>query len=52
MGKYFGTDGIRAIAGQFPLVDDFIEKLGYVALCQLQTYAAQEHLKAQFFCFV
>lgn len=36
MGKYFGTDGVRAIAGQFPLVDDFIEKLGYAALRQLQ----------------
>ncbi|MCQ2410627.1 MAG: phosphoglucosamine mutase [Elusimicrobiaceae bacterium] len=36
MGKYFGTDGVRAVAGQFPLVDDFIEKLGYVALSQLQ----------------
>ena len=36
MGKYFGTDGIRAVAGQFPLVNDFITKLGYAALQQLQ----------------
>ena len=50
MGKYFGTDGIRAIAGQFPLVDDFITKLGYVALSELKTaaQAAQAaHLKPQ-----
>ena len=47
MGKYFGTDGVRAIAGEFPLVDDFIEKLGYVALQKLQTYAAEKSLKAQ-----
>lgn len=47
MGKYFGTDGIRAVAGEFPLVDDFICKLGYVALVQLQEYAAASHLKPQ-----
>ena len=47
MGKYFGTDGIRAVAGQFPLVDDFITKLGYVALCELKEYARGEHLKPQ-----
>ena len=39
MGKYFGTDGVRAVAGQFPLVDDFIQKLGYAALRELQEYA-------------
>ena len=47
MGKYFGTDGVRAVAGQFPLVDDFIQKLGYVSLQKLQAYAKQEHLKPQ-----
>jgi len=47
MGKYFGTDGIRAIAGEFPLVDNFIEKLGYVALKKLQTCASDKNLKAQ-----
>jgi len=47
MGKYFGTDGIRAIAGEFPLVDDFIEKLGYVSLDVLKTYAQAKHLKPQ-----
>lgn len=35
MPKYFGTDGVRAVAGQFPLVKDFIEKLGYCALKEL-----------------
>lgn len=40
MGKYFGTDGIRAVAGEFPLVDDFITKLGYVALDELKKTAS------------
>ncbi len=47
MGKYFGTDGIRAVAGQFPLVDDFITKLGYVALKELQTATPDKQLKPQ-----
>ena len=47
MGKYFGTDGIRAVAGEFPLTDDFICKLGYCALVELDQYAEQEHLKKQ-----
>lgn len=47
MGKYFGTDGIRAVAGEFPLVSDFIEKLGYASLGVLQAYATKEHLKPQ-----
>lgn len=47
MGKYFGTDGVRAVAGQFPLVDDFIEKLGYAALCRLQEHCQNESLKPQ-----
>ena len=47
MGKYFGTDGIRAIAGEFPLVDDFIYKLGYVSLRELQNYSKDTHLKPQ-----
>ena len=47
MGKYFGTDGVRAVAGQFPLVDDFIEKLGYAALRELQTRNKQTHLLPQ-----
>ncbi|MBP5404293.1 MAG: phosphoglucosamine mutase [Elusimicrobiaceae bacterium] len=47
MGKYFGTDGIRAIAGEFPLVDDFITKLGYVALSELKNQAQAKNLKSQ-----
>lgn len=47
MGKYFGTDGVRAVAGEFPLVDDFIQKLGYAALKQLQKCAQGEHLVPQ-----
>lgn len=47
MGKYFGTDGVRAVAGRFPLTDDFIAKLGYCALKELEQYAAQYHLKNQ-----
>ena len=47
MGKYFGTDGIRAVAGKFPLVDDFITKLGYVALRELQAQPSSVHLKPQ-----
>lgn len=47
MGKYFGTDGIRAVAGEFPLTEDFITKLGYCALRALGQYAEKEHLKKQ-----
>ena len=47
MGKYFGTDGVRAVAGQFPLTDDFICKLGYCALKELGQYAEKENLKKQ-----
>ena len=47
MGKYFGTDGVRAVAGQFPLVDDFIEKLGYAALRELQARNKDAHLVPQ-----
>ena len=47
MGKYFGTDGVRAVAGEFPLVADFIEKLGYVSLQKLQAATQGAHLKPQ-----
>lgn len=47
MGKYFGTDGVRAVAGQFPLTEDFIKKLGYCALKELSPRAGKEHLKKQ-----
>ena len=29
--KYFGTDGIRGEVGQFPIVPDFVKRLGYAA---------------------
>jgi len=35
MPKYFGTDGIRAIAGEFPLTEDFVSKLGYCAIAEI-----------------
>lgn len=31
MKKLFGTDGIRGIAGEFPLVPEFVKKIGYVS---------------------
>jgi phosphoglucosamine mutase len=36
MPKYFGTDGIRALAGQFPLTEDFIVNLGFCALKEIE----------------
>ncbi len=35
MPKYFGTDGVRSIWGEFPLTEDFVTKLGYCALREL-----------------
>lgn len=31
MGHLFGTDGIRGIAGKYPLTKDFVRKIGYVS---------------------
>ncbi len=31
MRKYFGTDGIRGVVGQFPITPDFALRLGYAA---------------------
>ena len=31
MKKYFGTDGIRGLVGEFPITPDFALKLGYAA---------------------
>lgn len=47
MGKYFGTDGVRAVAGRFPLVEDFIQKLGYCAVQKLTAQAGADKLKKQ-----
>lgn len=45
MPKYFGTDGVRAVAGQFPLVEDFIVKLGYCALKEIEKQACHTDSK-------
>jgi len=29
--KYFGTDGVRGLVGQFPITPEFVMKLGYAA---------------------
>jgi len=29
--QYFGTDGIRGEVGQFPIVPEFMTRLGYAA---------------------
>ncbi|WP_428897522.1 phosphoglucosamine mutase [Parelusimicrobium proximum] len=42
MGKYFGTDGIRAVAGEFPLTKEFIEKLGYAAVKEISKTITQD----------
>lgn len=31
MRKYFGTDGVRGVVGEFPITPDFALKLGYAA---------------------
>lgn len=31
MGKLFGTDGVRGVAGRFPLTADFVRRLGWAA---------------------
>ena len=33
--KYFGTDGIRGLVGEFPITPDFMLKLGWAAGCVL-----------------
>jgi phosphoglucosamine mutase len=34
--KYFGTDGIRGLVGEFPITPDFMLKLGWAAGCVLK----------------
>lgn len=36
MGEFFGTDGIRGVAGQFPLDAPTIERIGYVLAAELK----------------
>lgn len=33
--KYFGTDGVRGLVGQYPITPQFVMKLGYAAGCVL-----------------
>lgn len=35
MGKFFGTDGIRGIAYEFPLTEGFVVRAGYLALKEI-----------------
>jgi phosphoglucosamine mutase len=35
MGEYFGTDGIRGVAGRFPLDQQTIERIGYLLVKEL-----------------
>lgn len=34
--KYFGTDGIRAVAGEYPLTKDFVQALGFAAVEEIK----------------
>jgi phosphoglucosamine mutase len=38
--KYFGTDGVRGHVGQYPLVPEFVTRLGYAAGAVLARHAA------------
>src|SRR3989339_57689 len=42
MKKLFGTDGMRGIAGKYPLTPDFIKKIGYVTANILKTSGKKE----------
>lgn len=37
MGKLFGTDGIRGVAGKWPLTREMIERIGYLLALELAT---------------
>jgi phosphoglucosamine mutase len=37
--QYFGTDGIRGEVGQFPIVPEFMTRLGYAAGKVLSNHA-------------
>ena len=41
--KYFGTDGVRGTVGTFPIVSDFVVRLGYAAGKVLAKHSADEH---------
>lgn len=37
MGEFFGTDGIRGVAGKHPMTSDFAERVGRAAACFFNT---------------
>ena len=41
--KYFGTDGVRGTVGTFPIVPDFVVRLGYAAGKVLAKHSSDEH---------
>ena len=41
--KYFGTDGVRGTVGTFPIVPDFVVRVGYAAGKVLAKHSADEH---------
>jgi len=47
MKKLFGTDGIRGIAGEYPFVEDFVKKIGYVSAKFLDGSSAGKILKRE-----
>lgn len=40
--KYFGTDGIRAVAGEFPLTRDFVRQLGRAAVLEIAKTVSED----------
>lgn len=44
MGKLFGTDGLRAVAGEFPLDNATLELLGHVLYAQLTARAFEPEI--------
>ena len=41
--KYFGTDGVRGTVGAYPIVPDFVVRLGYAAGKVLARHSKDEH---------
>ena len=42
--KYFGTDGVRGLVGQYPITPDFVMKLGWAAGKVLATQGTRKVL--------
>jgi phosphoglucosamine mutase len=41
MGEFFGTDGIRGVAGQYPLDEATIERIGWSLAKELSARSAR-----------